>query len=66
MKFSMKLLNMLYLPSKDEQQKSPESVGFVPHSHFFKNIINEVFNEVSLKCVVFCYKLQNNEKQNAP
>ena len=28
-----------------------------------KITFNEVFNEVSLKCVVFCYKLQNNEKQ---
>ena len=31
-----------------------------------KITFNEVFNEVSLKCVVFCYKLQNNEKQKFP
>ena len=48
MKNSMKFLIMLYAPSKDGEQKFPESVGFVPHSHFFKNIINEVFNEVSM------------------
>ena len=37
-----------YKLQNNEKQKFPESVEFVPHSHFFKNIINEVFNEVSM------------------
>ena len=49
MKFSMKLLNMLYLPSKDEQQKSPESVGFVPHSHFFLIKLQEVCKKLKVQ-----------------
>ena len=31
-----------------------------------KITFNEVFNEVFQKTYVICYKLQNNEKQNAP
>ena len=48
-KNSTKLLNMLYLPSNDGEQKFPESVGFVPHSHFFLKKEHEVEHEVSTK-----------------
>ena len=43
-----KVLYSVYYQTRDEKQKFPESVEFVPHSHFFKNIINEVFNELSM------------------
>ena len=46
---SLKCVVFCYKLQNNEKQKFPESMEFVPHSHFFKNILNEVFNEVSTK-----------------
>ena len=45
MKFSMKFLFNSYILSKDGEQKFPESVEFVPHSHFFLKKEHEVEHE---------------------